>query len=204
MKPHLNRAALGALLVLVAVTLVFAFVPVLRANSLQTRAVQQAADAPQPKKQPARLSYNDGTAEGKKSIAGAAEFVSFTLPDEDAKVSAVRIHGSRYGYPQPPKEDFTIYFLNEDLSEAVATKTAPYSRFKRGPESWVEIKFPQPIELPKQFWVGVDFRAERTKGVYVSIDKSTDGSHSRVGLPGEEIRDAEVDGDWMIEVVLAK
>jgi len=49
----------------------------------------------------------------------------------------------------------------------------------------------------------VNLGAERTKGVYLSIDESTDGSHSKVGQPGGETRDADVGGDWMIEAVLA-
>ncbi len=167
-------------------------------------AVDKAADAAADELAPARLSFNDGTAEGKKSIAGAAEFLSFTLPNDGAKVAAIRVHGSRYGMPQPPKEEFSIYFLNQDLSQTVATKTAPYARFKRGPESWVVIMFPEPVEVPSDFWVGLDFHAEQKRGIYLSVDKSTDGSRSRVGQPGKTIRPANVGGDWMIEVVLAK
>jgi RNA polymerase sigma-70 factor (ECF subfamily) len=159
-------------------------------------------DAKQPA--PNRLSYNDGSGEAKRSIAGSGEMLSFTLPGEDARVAGIRIHGSRYGLPQPPKEDFMIYFLNADMTDTVATKTAPYSRLKRGDQQWVEIKFPKPIEVPKEFWVCLDFRAAQTKGIYLSVDDSTDGSHSKVGLPGMEIKPADVGGDWMIEVVLAK
>jgi RNA polymerase sigma-70 factor (ECF subfamily) len=151
-----------------------------------------------------RLSYNDGTADSKKSVAGRAEVITFTLPEEGAKVAGIRIHGSRYGTPQPPKENFMIYFLTPDMSETVATKTAPYSRFKRGAEEWVEIKFPKPVEVPKEFRVALDFRAAQTKGVYVSVDSSTDGSHSSLGMPGSEATPANVGGDWMIEAVLAK
>jgi hypothetical protein len=153
---------------------------------------------------PARLSYNDGSAEAKKSLADSGELIAFTLPDEAAKIAAIRIHGSRYGAQLPPKEHFTIYFLNQDLSKTVATKTAPYAAFKRGPEKWVEIKFPEPIAVPPAFWVGLEFHADRSKGVYVSIDSSTDGTHSRVGLPGMEPKEINVDGDWMIEAVLTK
>jgi RNA polymerase sigma-70 factor (ECF subfamily) len=149
------------------------------------------------------LSYNDGMADNKRSIAGRAEVISFTLPDDQAKVAGVRIHGSRYGTPQPPKESAMIYFLNEDMSETVATKTVPYSRFKRGEPEWVEIKFPKPIDVPQNFRVAFDFRAAQTKGVYVSVDSSSDGSHSAVGLPGSEPEQAKIGGDWMIEAVLA-
>ncbi len=151
-----------------------------------------------------RLSYNDGTAEGKRSIAGTGEMMSFSLPAEDAKVAGVRIHGSRYGYPQAPREDFMIYLLSADGSEVVATKPAPYSRFKRGDPQWVEVRFTKPVEVPQDFWVCVDFRAAQTKGVYVSTDSSTDGTHSRVGLPGSKPKETNIEGDWMIEVVLAK
>ena len=40
------------------------------------------------------------------------------------------------------------------------------------------------MELPKTFWVALDFRPHQTKGVYVSYDNSTNGRHSLVGLPG--------------------
>ncbi len=155
---------------------------------------------------PRRLSYNDGKADGRRSVAGAGEMVLFTLPEGEttAEVQNVRIHGSRYGYPQPPQEDFLVYFLNEDMSETLATEMVPYARFERGEAKWVTIRLAKPVEVPEKFWVCVDFRAERTKGVYVSIDKSTDGSHSRLGLPGAKTRPANVGGDWMIETVLAK
>jgi RNA polymerase sigma-70 factor (ECF subfamily) len=163
-----------------------------------------APEKPEKKADLDRLSYGDGTADGKRSIAGTGEMVAFALPRENAKVAGIRIHGSRYGHPQPPKENVMIYFLNKDLSDTVATKTVPYSRFKRGEPQWVDIRFPKPIEVPQEFWVCVDFRAAQTKGVYVSTDSSSDGSHSRVGLPGGEASEAKIQGDWMIEVLLAK
>ena len=97
-----------------------------------------------------------------------------------------------------------IYRLSADGSEVVATKPVPYSRFKRGDPHWVEVRFTKPVEVPQDFWVCVDFRAAQTKGVYVSTDSSTDGTHSRVGLPGSEPKETNIEGDWMIEVVLAK
>jgi beta-lactamase regulating signal transducer with metallopeptidase domain len=191
MTVPLGRAKRMTMALLVCAITAGSIVPLLKATEKQTK-----------KPAPTRLSYNDGKADGKKSIAGAAELLKFSAPESNAKVAAIRIHGSRYGYPQAPKEDFEILFLNPDLTEAFATKSFPYSRFKRGPESWVEIKLPMPLEVPKEFWVGLNFNAEQTKGVYVSYDSSTDGARSRVGLPGEDIRDAKVGGDWMIELVL--
>ena len=107
------------------------------------------------------------------------------MPDGASKVLGVKIHGSRYGQPQAPKESFLIYFMNKDRTRILHTEMAPYSLFKRGPEEWVEVKFESPVAgLPKSFWIVVDFRAAQTKGVYVSFDTTTGGKFSRVGLPG--------------------
>jgi hypothetical protein len=150
------------------------------------------------------LKYGDGQADGKKSLGGAGEMIEFTLPEDGQKVAGVMIHGSRYGSPEPPDEQFLIYFLNEDRSEIVNTQMAPYSLFARGREQWVEVKFPRPIDVPKRFWIALDFRAHQTKGVYVSFDTSTGGEHSRVGLPGATPKPTQSGGDWMIEAVLAR
>jgi hypothetical protein len=80
---------------------------------------------------------------------------------------------------------------------------APYALFERGPEKWVEVKFARPIEVPKIFWVALDFRAGRTKGVYLSYDTSTGGKFSRVGLPGIEAKETDFGGDWMIQPLTA-
>jgi len=168
--------------------------------------VRPAAAADEPaKKGPAnRLSYHDGKAEGKKSLAGSGEVIGFTLPEADKKVAGVRIHGSRYGTPTPPNEDFDIYLLDAKSGEVVATETAKYSKFNRGPEKWVEIKFAEPVEVPQEFKIALNFRAEKTKGVYVSVDTSTAAQHSEIGLPGAKLKPANTGGDWMIEAVLSK
>jgi RNA polymerase sigma factor (sigma-70 family) len=153
---------------------------------------------------PAILKYNDGQAEGKKSLGGSGEIIDFTLPAGGPKVAGLRIHGSRYGMPEAPDESFLIYFLNQDLSEVVSTQMAPYSLFERGEERWVEVTFPRPFEVPQQFCVALDFRATGTKGVYVSYDTSTRGKYTRTGLPGIKAKRPNLGGDWMIEVLLAK
>ncbi len=60
--------------------------------------------------------------------------IEFSLPAGGRKVAGLKIHGSRYGQPNPPEESFLIYFLDEDLSEVVATRMAPYALLERGPE----------------------------------------------------------------------
>jgi hypothetical protein len=150
------------------------------------------------------LSYHDGTADGKQSLGGSGEMIEFTATAEPVKVSGLRIHGARYGNPQSPRESFLIYVVSRDHKRVLHTEMAPYSLFERGPEKWVLVSFDQPVEVPKQFWIVLDFRAHQTKGVFVSYDTSTAGKHSRQGLPGIAARSVGFGGDWMIEAILAK
>jgi len=150
------------------------------------------------------LRYGDGWADGKKSLGGSGEMIQFTLPASKAKVAAIRIHGARYGTPAPPAENFQVSFLSGDMSRVVHQEGAPYSLFDRGEGRWVEVRFRQPVEVPKTFWVVLDFKAGRTKGVYVSYDTSTGGQHSRTGLPGQRGQPVSFGGDWMIEAILSR
>jgi len=152
--------------------------------------------------QSAQLKHGDGEADGKKSLGGSGEVIQFSIAEESSKLSGIRIHGSRYGMPEAPREGFLIYILSEDMTEIISTQIAPYSLFERGPEKWVEVGFRKPVAVPNKFWVALDFRAGRSKGVYVSYDSSTDGMRSRVGLPGIELKQPDFAGDWMIEATL--
>ncbi|MDQ3329079.1 MAG: hypothetical protein M3552_00265 [Planctomycetota bacterium] len=125
------------------------------------------------------LKYHDNSADGKKSLGGSGEIIAFGLPG-GGEIAGLRVHGSRYGSPQPPKESFLFYFLNEEMDDVIAARLAPYSKFERGSEKWVYLKFEKPVEVPENFRVAIDFRAAQTKGVYVSFDSSTTGEHSFV------------------------
>ena len=61
------------------------------------------------------LKYGDGKADGKKSLGGRGEMIRFELPDGVTRVSGIKIHG-RYGYPQPPQENFEVSFVKDDFS----------------------------------------------------------------------------------------
>jgi hypothetical protein len=147
------------------------------------------------------LKYDDDKADGKRSFGGSGEMIKYSLPPGQWRVKAIQLHGSRYGLPQPPAENFMIYFLDQSMQE-VATEDAPYRLFRRGEEKWVRIPFKEPVEVPKDFWICANFNAHQTKGVYVSYDTSTGGKHSKVGLPGEDAKDVDFGGDWMIRVEL--
>jgi len=173
-----------------------------------TVALSATADEPTPAKKapsnPLLLKYGDGKADGKKSIAGSGEMILFELPGDTGSVRAVRVHGSRYGYPQAPKEDIEVTLLSEDMSEVLHTELVPYSLFKRSKARWTHLPFRDPIEVPKKFWVVLSFNAEKTKGVYVSYDTSTKGEFSRIGFSDEDARETGFEGDWMVQVLLAK
>ena len=147
----------------------------------------------------------DGKPDGKRSLGGSGEMIELEMPDGNSKVVGVKIHGSRYGQSQAPKESFLIYFLSKDRKRILHTEMAPYSLFKRGPEDWVEIEFETPVAgLPKSFWLVLDFRAAQTKGVYVSFDTTTGGKFSRIGLPGMASSEVNFGGDWMIQGIFAE
>ncbi len=150
-------------------------------------------------------SLGDGKPDGKRSLGGSGEMIELKMPAGASKVLGVKIHGSRYGLPQAPKESFLIYFLNGDRTRILHTEMAPYSLFKRGAEEWVEAKFESPIaSLTKSFWIVLDFRAAETKGVYVSFDTTTGGKFSRIGLPGMPSKAVNFGGDWMIQPIFAE
>jgi RNA polymerase sigma factor (sigma-70 family) len=152
----------------------------------------------------ASLKYNDGRPDGKKSLGGPGEMIEFSAPSETNHVSGLRVHGARYGNAQAPRESFLIYFLSPDQNRVLHTEMAPYSLFERGDEQWVDINFERPLQLPKTFWVVLDFRAHATKGVFVSYDTSSGGKYSRSGLPGISSTPVRFGGDWMVEVVMGK
>ena len=150
------------------------------------------------------LKYDDGTPEGKRSIAGTGEMIRFELPDSTLLFGGLRLHCGRYGYPKAPDENVKISIVSEDESEVLHTELVPYAKFKRGECEWTKIPFKKPVTVPKTFWVIVDFNAERTKGVYVSFDTSSGGKYSKVGSPGSESKPVNTGGDWMIQALLAK
>jgi beta-lactamase regulating signal transducer with metallopeptidase domain len=157
-------------------------------------------------KPPATLEYGDSKPDGKKSLGGSGEAIRFEMPKGVDAVRGIRIHGSRYGLPEAPKEDFEIIFVNDAFDEVLHTEKAPYELFRRGREVWVRVNFKQAVELPEKFWVVLDFHAQQTKGVYVSYDTSTKGEYSRIGLPSDEkkLRETDFGGDWMVQLFLGR
>jgi RNA polymerase sigma-70 factor (ECF subfamily) len=148
---------------------------------------------------PRELANDDGHAAGKASFAGGGHAVRFVAPDDSCYLTEVRIHGSRYGYPAPPKEDFQVWLCDDEFKQ-IAKFSYPYAKFQKGNARWVALKT-KPTRVPKNFIVCVGFNPTATKGVFVSRDGQASGK-SLSGLPGEKAFPFDK-GNWMIRVMLA-
>jgi hypothetical protein len=150
------------------------------------------------------LKYGDEKPDGKKSIAGTGEMVHFVLPATSQKLRGLRMHCGRYGTPQAPNEDVEISIVTDDEASVVHTELVPYSKFKRGESRWTTVEFKSNVEVPEKFWVILDFNAEQSKGVYLSFDTSTQGQHSKTGVPGGQSKSVNTGGDWMVQALLSR
>jgi hypothetical protein len=140
------------------------------------------------------LQYGDGQADGKRSFGGGGHLVLFDAGREGRWLNKVEMFGSRYGTAQPPDEDFHLYIVA--LDGIILHKVSlPYLLWERGTEYWRELPIP-PIQVPRQFGIGLTFNAQQTKGVYVGTDAVME-SHSYSWTPDSEAR-GMWDVDWMI------
>lgn len=142
------------------------------------------------------LRYDDGTMEDKQSMSGSAETVLFRLPEGSWQLDGIKLFSGRYGEDAPPKEDVSIYICNEAF-ELLQEVKIPYARFAKGEEKWHSVSF-DPVNVPKTFYLGLDFHATATKGVYVGMDKGVKRSHSRIAMPYAYVGDMRATADWMI------
>jgi hypothetical protein len=148
---------------------------------------------------PQEVARDDGKAAGKRSMAGSGHVVVFDAPAENSFLTAVKIHGSRYGMPHAPDEDFTLW-LCDAKGQVLREFSFPYESFQRGDEKWVTLKIVEPTAVSQKFMLIVGFNPTQTKGVYVSHDAKRDGD-SRLGLPGD-IGNKFSKGDWMIRALV--
>jgi len=147
------------------------------------------------------LKYDDGTADGQKSLGASGHAVAFKRPANATWVEAVEIFASRYGHPEPPKEMFHVYVLNNDR-QVLADVPIPYETIKREADAWYTLRTPS-IEVPEEFLIGLAFNPAERKGIYLSYDKNVEKSHSFVGLPDEGYEPMTENCDWMVRVRMA-
>jgi RNA polymerase sigma-70 factor (ECF subfamily) len=147
---------------------------------------------------PRELARDNGTMAGKRSLAGGGHAIRFEAPGEGWYLTAVKVHGSRYGAVEAPEEQFTIYLCDEKFNR-IAAFSFPYVSFRRGEAEWVTLDV-NPTQVPAKFMICAEFNPTARKGVFVSHDGGGGGS-SFTGLPGEKGQPFPK-GDWMIRAVL--
>lgn len=150
-------------------------------------------------RKPMELGHDDNKMAGKQSSAGGGHAVDFQTGGGEWYLTQVRIHGSRYGYPKPPAENFHVYICDGE-GKQIADIPFAYGSFKKGNPKWVLLRLKQPTQVPSDFTICVSFNPTGTKGVFVSHDGEATGN-SRGGLPGK--LGGQFDrGDWMIRVMV--
>ncbi len=172
--------------------------PVLIVASPKSGFAAQTKTAVQLKGPAKELAKDDGASAGKQSVAGSGHAVRFEAPGKDYYLTAVRIYGSRYGYPQPPRENASIWLCDTSFKK-IAEFAAPYSYFVRGDPKWVTIPI-RPTRVPTEFIICVGFNPTATKGVYAHYDSGGSGS-SFLALPGGKGQPFNK-GDWLIRAQL--
>jgi RNA polymerase sigma-70 factor (ECF subfamily) len=172
--------------------------PVLVVAKPSSAFVTQNKSPAQLKSPPQELAQDDGVSAGMRSMAGSGHAVRFNAPGKDRYLTAVRIYGSRYGQPQPPRENASIW-LCDTAFKKIAEFPVPYAYFVRGDPKWVTIPI-KPTLVPPEFVVCVGFNPTATKGVYVHHDSSGSGS-SFTALPGAKGQPFDK-GDWLIRALV--
>jgi hypothetical protein len=147
---------------------------------------------------PVTLAHDDGTSDGRRSIAGGGHARRFAAPGPEFYLVSVSFYGARYGSPKAPDQDFTIALCDKEM-RPIAVWKKPYADVRRGELGWIKAAIP-PTRVPAEFSVCLVFNPDATKGVFVGYDSSTTG-HSHVGTPGRPGRPLP-DADWMVRAEL--
>src|SRR5271166_5818086 len=102
------------------------------------------------------LKHDNGKMDSKRSSTGGGHAILFDRPEQDEwYLDRVEVFGARYGNPQPPDEDFTVYVTDPSMERYCAI-ARPYGTFARGPEQWTRIALP-PVRVPARFYVCLVF-----------------------------------------------
>ena len=149
-----------------------------------------------------RLSHVGDASEDKRSLGGSGHAVAFDRPEKARAIAAIQIYASRYGMPDPPKEDFHVWLLDKDR-KAIHDYRFPYAKIARGRMRWYTLASPS-REAPQRFYVALSFNPEQTKGIYLGLDKNVKESHSYVGLPEDGYQPVGETADWMVRVYLTR
>jgi len=142
------------------------------------------------------IGYDDDGEDGMRSIAGSGHAVEFHVK-RGGTLKAVKLKGSRYGYPQSDSK-FEIYIMDNQFN-VIDSASLPFMEFaQRGQQLyWREFNL-KGIKVPEDFIVLFSFDPTATDGVYVGYDANAHG-HSYTALPAGHAKQFS-EGDWMIRV----
>ncbi|HEV8379015.1 MAG TPA: hypothetical protein VGP99_09210 [Tepidisphaeraceae bacterium] len=145
---------------------------------------------------PTEIALDDGTDDGKSSIAGGGHARKFTAPGAgEWYLTRIDIRAARYGPPQAPSTQFEIA-LCDSQNRPIASWKKGYAMVPHAAQlDWIHIDIP-PTRVPGEFNICLEFKPTGSSGIYMAYDSSTRGN-SRVATPGQE-GNAFAKGDWMI------
>lgn len=135
-----------------------------------------------------------------RSLGGSGHAIAFERPATAEAIMSISIYASRYGDPQPPKENFHIYLLDQN-QKVIKDMPFPYASIARGKMRWYTFPVSQ-TDVPSHFFVALSFNPHQTKGIYLGLDRNVSASHSYIGLPASGFTKVEEKYDWMVRVYL--
>jgi hypothetical protein len=145
------------------------------------------------------LQYGGGQPVGKRSFGGGGHLVYFDAGKDGRWLNRLEMYGSRYGMETPPDEDFQVYIVDAQ-KDIVRQVSLPYGLWNRGQDYWRDLPIP-PIQVPRQFGIGLTFNATQSKGVYVGTTQPDPPGHSfswTPGSPGQPMNDLE----WLVRATV--
>ena len=141
---------------------------------------------------------DSGKRAGKQSVAVSGHAISYESSAKQPFVRSILIHGARYGQEYDPTATNFEIAICDKLTPLVRF-SASYAHFSQHIFTWVEIRLPKPVLVPRRFRVVVDFRATATKGVYVGYAQVPKSHSSYFRIGGREQAFAK-GKEWMIRV----
>jgi hypothetical protein len=166
-------------------------------NQAESRIAAERVEESKLAGKPIELALDDGQSAGMSTLPGGGHVVRFQAPDGTHCLTGIRIYGSRYGDPNPPKEDFRVMLF--DKSKRIADFSHPYAKFPYGNPRWVDLNI-KPTPVPREFAISVKFDPTSRKGVFVHYDKEGSGN-SQIALDCGVVEQHKK-GDWMIRCTL--
>ena len=150
------------------------------------------------------LDVTKGNQDDLVSYGGRGYAVRYSVPRSAPNwwAISVNIHGEAYGSGVGISDFFTISFMDM-AGKVYARSEHPITLFDSQPE-WKTVRI-TPTELPAEFWVVVDFKANEQKGVFIG-SANTGGGQSMLADENCKLSPiVEEDGtkrpiDWCISV----